>query len=114
MTERAKIPTCDLASLHPQRDSKEKSRSYAQLTFNPDPATVHFNEFFSDVEPEPGAAELAGNGGIHLLEFLENVFELVLRDTDTSIRDPIEQGFPLLLDGQRHPAMRNSIPNSMP
>jgi hypothetical protein len=59
---------------------------------------MHFDELFGDVEPESGAAELPGYGGVDLLEFPEDVFQLVFGNANAGIRDLIEQVFSLLLD----------------
>src|SRR4051794_7027009 len=88
-----------------QGNGKEKSRSFPEFAFHPNPTAVHFYEFFCDVEPESGAAELPGYRGVNLLEFFKNVFELFLGYADSVIVNAIEQIVPLLLDPDRHASM---------
>src|SRR3990167_5985247 len=64
---------------------------------------MHFDELLGDAEPESGPTEFPGDGGVHLLELREDVFDLVLWNTDPRIRDTIAE-----------PRARSLAPNLTP
>ena len=52
---------------------------------------MHLDEFLRDAEPEPGAAELAGDRGVSLPELTEDRLQSSFRDSGAAVGHPVMQ-----------------------
>src|SRR5205814_7739581 len=66
------------------RQREEKLRSAALLTLDPDLSAVRLDDSFRDCQPETGAEAF---GALGLPVRVENVLQVLLRNSGTCIRD---------------------------
>ena len=59
--------------LNNHREREGKRRALPRLRLNPDPAAVHLNDALRYSQPQAGAALLAGDGIVGLLELLKQL-----------------------------------------
>ena len=74
-------------SLNDNRECEDKRRTLAGLRLDPDSAAVHLNDALRDGKPQAGAAFLAGDGIIGLLELLKQLGLIGCGDAGASIAD---------------------------
>ena len=69
----------------PGRDGEMERGAFAGIALDPDLAAHQFGQAFADRQAQAGAAVVAGGGGIHLLEGLEQPVLPVQRDADAGV-----------------------------
>lgn len=74
-------------------EGDKKTSAFADLAFRPDAAAHLFGALFGDMQPEAGAADLAGVGIVDAIEFLENMAKFVTGDANTGVCDDDFDGF---------------------
>ena len=73
--------------LNVNREREGKCRAPANLRLDPDSASVHLNDALRYSEPQAGAAFLASNGIVGLLELLKQVGLIGGGDAGTGVTD---------------------------
>jgi hypothetical protein len=90
------------------RDADEETRALAELARDRDVAAHHPAQLAAHREAEPGAAVLAGDGGVALREVLEQALEPGIADADAGVghgdADPAMLRVALAGDLERDPA----------
>src|SRR5262249_7376654 len=71
----------------PHRKREIEGRSLARLGLYPDSPTVHLDNALSDRQAEPGAALLAGDRAVRLLELLEDLGLIARGYTGSGVAD---------------------------
>ena len=64
---------------------------------------MHLDELLGDAESQPGAAELAGDRPVRLLELCEQLTDPLRGNPDPGVRHPETQHFLDVLDGNFDP-----------
>src|SRR5215471_15489321 len=82
------LATCRLRlSLDNNREPEGKCRALARLRLDPDLASVHLNDTLGYGEPQAGAALLAGDGVVGLLELLKQLDLISGGDAGAGVAD---------------------------
>src|SRR5262245_31535921 len=66
---------------------------------------MHLDELLGDAEPESGAAEFVSDGRVGLPELRKYIFQLILRNPGSGIRNTIDEHLSLALDPDLDPSL---------
>jgi len=75
---------------------------------------MHLDELLGDAESQPGAAELAGDRPVRLLELCEQLTDPLRGNPDPGVRHPETQHFLDVLDGNLDPPPRRVNLSALP
>src|SRR5450432_2552867 len=91
------------------RDGKMKSGADTDFAFDPDAATVGFDQVFGDGQAQAGAARFAGAGGIDAIETFEDTRLIGLRNADARVGNGQDHFITAGVGAQDDLAIRQSV-----
>src|SRR5438045_5087757 len=74
-----------------QRNGKEKGAALPDFTLDPDPASVHLDEFLGDAQTQARSTEFASDRRVDLTELGEHVLQLFLGNPHSGVRHAIDE-----------------------